>query len=164
MSQTTCLHVTGGGPQDSRQVEPVSPVSLSELVLVDQHAPQGARVRQDERLDRLFEERCDWLLKHGRAGQLAVDCDEQSLTYPELDAKANRLARYLRLHGVDAGDRIALLFDRPTDSYVAMLAVLKIGAAYVALDASFPTERMAYVVSDYRGRLATASKDGVRRV
>jgi len=127
-------------------------VSLFELVLVDQHEAQGWRVRQDERLDHLFEDRSDWVHRYGPPGQLAVDTDELSLSYDELDARANQLARYLRLHGSRAGDRIGLLFDRPTDSYIAMLAVLKIGAAYVPLDVSFPADRMAYIVDDAQVR------------
>ena len=81
-----------------------------------------------------------------------MDSDEVSLTYGELDARANQVARYLRLHGAGAGDRIGLLFDRPTDSYVAMLAVLKIGAAYVPMDVGFPAERTAYIVNDAQVR------------
>jgi amino acid adenylation domain-containing protein len=125
---------------------------ISELVLVDRHAPQGWRVRQDERLDRLFEESCDWVRVYGRPGQLAVDSDELSLTYDELDAHANRLARYLRLRGINPGDRIGLLFDEPADAYIPMLAVFKIGAAYVPLDADFPADRMAFIVKDARVR------------
>jgi RND superfamily putative drug exporter len=125
---------------------------LSELVLVDQHAPQGWRVRQDERLDRLFEECCDWARAYGRPDQLAVDSDELSLTYGELDAHANQLARYLRLRGINPGDRIGLLFDEPAHAYIPMLAVFKIGAAYVPLDADSPTDRMAYIVEDARVR------------
>ena len=127
-------------------------VPIFDLVLVDQHAAQGWRVRQDERLDNLFEERCDWVSTYGAPGQFAVESDELSLTYDELDARANQLARYLRLHGAGAGDRIALLFDRPSDSYIAMLAVLKIGAAYVPLDVSFSADRMAYIVKDAQVR------------
>ena len=123
---------------------------ISELVLVDRHEPQGWRVRRDERLDRLFEECCDWVRMYGRPGQLAVDSDELSLTYDELDARANQMARYLRLRGINPGDRIALLFDEPAHVYIPMLAVFKIGAAYVPLDADFPTDRMAYVVEDAR--------------
>ncbi|MBO0848597.1 MAG: amino acid adenylation domain-containing protein, partial [Pseudonocardia sp.] len=118
------------------------------LVLVAGDAAQGWRVRQDERLDHLFEERCDFIRRYGRPDQLAVDSDELSLTFDELDARANQLARYLRLRGAGPGDRIGLLFDRPVHSYIAMLAVLKISAAYVPLDVGFPTDRMAYIVSD----------------
>jgi non-ribosomal peptide synthetase-like protein len=152
----------------SRSVDP--PISrrelvpMSELVLVDKHEAQGWRVRQDERLDHLFEARCDWVRTYGRAGQLAVDSDELSLTYDELDARANQVARYLRLHGAGAGDRIGLLFDRPADSYIAMLAVLKIGAAYVPLDISFPTDRMAYIVEDARVRTVLTASDVADRI
>jgi len=125
---------------------------VSELVLVDQNEAQGWRVRQDERLDHLFEERCDWIREYGRAGQLAVDSGDgpgdMQLTYQQLDGRANQLARYLRLRGVRGGDRVALLFDRPAPSYIAMLAVLKIGATYVPLDTGLPTGRLAYIVED----------------
>src|SRR5690606_5920186 len=138
------------------------PAPISELVLVDQHEAQGWRVRRDERLDRLFEERCDWVCTYGRGGQLAMDADDVSLTYSELDARANRLARYLRLHGAGAGDRIALLFEQPVDAYIAMLGVLKIGAAYVPLDVGFPVDRIAHIVEDagVRTVLSTSSPAG----
>ncbi|WP_433297960.1 Pls/PosA family non-ribosomal peptide synthetase [Pseudonocardia sp. CA-142604] len=153
--------------QGSRSVDPMTGrelVPMSELVLVDKHEAQGWRVRQDERLDHLFEARCDWVRTYGRAGQLAVDSDELSLTYDELDARANQVARYLRLHGAGAGDRIGLLFDRPADSYIAMLAVLKIGAAYVPLDTSFPTDRMAYIVEDAHVRTVLTASDVADRI
>ncbi|MDT7652687.1 MAG: hypothetical protein QOI36_4093, partial [Pseudonocardiales bacterium] len=183
LRQTAHPHVTGELPgagsvellarreqreehSSRRAAQPVTRplVPISELVLVDQHEAQGWRVRQDERLDHLFEGRCDWVRTYGRTGQLAVDSDELSLTYDELDATANQLARYLRLHGAGAGDRIALLFDRPTDSYIAMLAVLKIGAAYVPLDISFPADRMAYIVEDARVRTVLSISDVAERV
>ena len=123
-------------------------VDMSDLVLVDQNEAQGWRVRQDERLDHLFEQRCDWIREYGRSGQLAVDADDVQLTYGQLDDKANQLARYLRLRGVRGGDRIALLFDRAAPSYIAMLAVLKVGATYVPLDTSLPTGRLTYIVED----------------
>ncbi|HEY3464488.1 MAG TPA: non-ribosomal peptide synthetase, partial [Amycolatopsis sp.] len=96
-----------------------------------------------DRLDRLFEERCD---RH--SDRLAVDADGFRLTFAELDARANRLARYLRARGVRPGDRIGLLVDEPVRAYAAMLAVLKADAAYVPLDAAFPDDRLAFIVRD----------------
>jgi len=138
--------------------------AIDQLVLVADDAPQGWRVRRNERLDHLFEERCDWIRRYGRASQLAVDSDELSLTFDELDARANQLARYLRMRGARPGDRLALLFDRPANSYIAMLAVLKIGAAYVPLDVGFPIDRMAYIVEDARVRMVLSMSHVADRV
>ena len=75
------------------------------------------------------------------------------MTYRELDARANQLARFLVRRGVRPGDRIGLLFDAAVDSYVAMLAVLKAHAAYVPLDAAFPADRLAFITADAGLRL-----------
>ncbi|GAA2532624.1 Pls/PosA family non-ribosomal peptide synthetase [Pilimelia columellifera] len=106
------------------------------------------RWRRGERLEHLFERKCDWLRKHGDADQLAVDTGDETLTYDELDVRANQLARHLIATGARAGDRIGLLFDEPVQAYVGMLAVLKVNAAYVPLDAAFPADRVAYIAQD----------------
>ncbi|MGH3593547.1 MAG: AMP-binding protein, partial [Pseudonocardiaceae bacterium] len=136
---------------------------LPELVLVAEQA-QSRRTRRGERLDLVFEERCDWISEYGRPGQLAVDSHDLRLTYDELDARTNQLARYLRLCGASAGDRIALLFDRPVDAYLGMLAVLKIGGAYVPLDVDSAADRLAYVVADAQVKLVLTRSDLRERV
>jgi non-ribosomal peptide synthetase-like protein len=136
---------------------------LPELVLVAEHA-KGRRARRDERLDHVFEERCDWIDEYGRPDQLAVDSHDLRLTYHELDARTNQLARYLRLSGASAGDRIALLFVRPVDAYLGMLAVLKIGAAYVPLDVGSPADRLAYIVADAQVTMVLTHSDVRDRV
>ncbi|MFR9802697.1 Pls/PosA family non-ribosomal peptide synthetase [Pseudonocardia sp. RS010] len=128
-------------------------IPLGDLVVVDRHEAQGWRVRRHERLDYVFEERCDWMREYGREGHLAVDGPETSLTYDELDARSNRLARYLRLHGAGTGDRIALLFDDRVDCYVALLAVLKIGGSCVPLDPAAPVDRLTFVLADAAVRI-----------
>ncbi|NMH95296.1 amino acid adenylation domain-containing protein, partial [Pseudonocardia bannensis] len=122
-------------------------------VLVAAGSAQGSRSRRGERLHHVFEEQVDWMRSYGRAGHLAVDAGEVTLTYLELDARANQLARYLLAHGARPGDRIALLFDQAVHSYIGMLAVLKINAAYVPLDVGFPPDRIAYIVDDAGVRL-----------
>ncbi|WP_267087873.1 AMP-binding protein, partial [Xanthomonas sacchari] len=69
---------------------------------------------------------------------IALVCDTQTLTYAELDARANRLAHFLIDLGVGLEDRVAMLLQRRISSVVAMLAVLKAGATYVPLDATYP--------------------------
>ena len=116
--------------------------------LVDESYDQRVRWQPGERLDHLFERVVDDLVRHGDPDRLAVDAGDQTWTYPELDAAANRLARYLARRGVRAGDRIGLLFDRGIDGYTAMLATLKLNAAYVPLDTGFPADRIAYICQD----------------
>ncbi len=65
---------------------------------------------------------------------VALTCEGRSMTYRELDEAANRLAHLLADQGVGAGDVVALLLARSAEAVVAMLAVLKAGAAYLPID------------------------------
>jgi non-ribosomal peptide synthetase-like protein len=121
--------------------------ALDPLLLQSPHR-QSVRWSPGERLEALFEDQCDLLRREGRADRLAVDSNDATLTYDQLDARANQLARHLLADGATAGDRIALLFDHAVWSYISMLAVLKIQAAYVPLDAGFPTDRMGFIMED----------------
>ncbi len=114
----------------------------------------AVRWHEGERLEHLFEQLCDGLREQGRGGALAVDGPDARLSYAELDGRANQLARFLDLReGVGPGDRVGLLFDQAVDGYVAMLAVLKLRAAYVPLDAGFPADRLAFIASDAGARM-----------
>lgn len=117
-------------------------------VLVSAASDQSVRWRQGERLDQLFEDRCDRLRLAGQGDHLAVDAGDLVLTYDQLDGRANQLARYLLSRGVMPGDRVSLLFDQAVYSYIGMLAVLKAHAAYVPLDVAFPPDRLSYIVND----------------
>src|ERR1700733_14820464 len=138
------------GEEDHR---PRSRSWLGGCVVTGDSDDDSIRWRPGERLEHLFEERCDWLRRQGQAGHLAVDAACGSLSYPELDARANQLARFLIRQGVQPGDRIGLWSDVAVDGYIGMLAVLKAHAAFVPLDASFPADRVAYIASDARVRL-----------
>jgi amino acid adenylation domain-containing protein len=102
------------------------------------------RWTRNERLEHLFEQRCD--LVH--PNHLAVVAEDGAFTFRELDNRANQTARFLLAEGLKSGDRIGLLFDKSIHGYAALLAVLKIGAAYVPLDASFPAERIGFILKD----------------
>ncbi|MEU9987179.1 amino acid adenylation domain-containing protein [Streptomyces sp. NPDC048045] len=75
------------------------------------------------------------------------------LTYAELDARANRLARTLRDRGVGRDDLVAVLADRSPQMLVAVYAVLKAGGAYLPVDPGYPVERIRYVLDDSAARL-----------
>jgi amino acid adenylation domain-containing protein len=78
------------------------------------------------------------------------------LTYRELDARANRLARHLLAAGVRPGELVGLCFERSPELVVALLAVLKAGAAYLPLDPSYPAERLAFALADSAVRIVLA--------
>ncbi|CAM5620851.1 Carrier domain-containing protein OS=Streptomyces fumanus OX=67302 GN=GCM10018772_35720 PE=4 SV=1 [Streptomyces fumanus] len=79
---------------------------------------------------------------------VAVRAGAEALTYAELDARANRLARHLTGLGVGAESRVGLLLPRGVDSVVAQLGVWRAGGAYVPLDPEYPVDRLAYMVAD----------------
>ncbi|MEM8530665.1 MAG: amino acid adenylation domain-containing protein [Chloroflexota bacterium] len=78
----------------------------------------------------------------------AVVYHHQSLTYAELDAQSNQLARHLQSMGVRASMHVGLLLERSPDMVVAILGVLKAGGVYVPIEPTFPRERINYVLSD----------------
>ncbi|MBV8789698.1 MAG: amino acid adenylation domain-containing protein, partial [Mycobacterium sp.] len=81
-------------------------------------------------------------------GAVAVTCDGRSLTYRELDEAANRMAHFLVSRGAGPGQQVALLFSRSTEAIVAILAVLKSGAAYLPIDPALPDARIEFVLAD----------------
>jgi len=93
-------------------------------------------------------------------GAVAVRVEEESLTYRELDARANRLAHHLRRRGVGPEVRVGVLVERSPALIAAVLGVLKAGAAYVPLDPAYPAERLRYVLEDSGARVLVTG-DGV---
>ncbi|ORA59312.1 non-ribosomal peptide synthetase [Mycobacteroides franklinii] len=79
---------------------------------------------------------------------LALTFAGQSMTYRELDEAANRLAHFLAAEGVRPGQFVALLFSRSTEAIVAILAVLKAGAAYLPIDPALPAARIEFLLAD----------------
>ncbi|WP_327352521.1 non-ribosomal peptide synthetase [Streptomyces sp. NBC_01304] len=80
----------------------------------------------------------------------AATCADASLTYAELAARANRLARNLAGRGIGPGQIAALALPRSLDLVVGLLAVAKSGAAYLPMDPDYPADRLAYMLDDAR--------------
>lgn len=78
----------------------------------------------------------------------ALICDGQSLTYQQLDQRANQLAHHLRSLGLKTGDLVGISVERNMEMMVGILAILKAGAAYLPLDPDFPQKRLAYMIED----------------
>ena len=79
---------------------------------------------------------------------VAISDAGHSMTYRELDEASNRLAQLLIGHGASSGECVALLFSRSAEAIVAMLAVLKTGAAYLPIDPAVPDARLEFMLGD----------------
>ncbi|OEC49736.1 non-ribosomal peptide synthetase [Pseudomonas sp. AP42] len=79
---------------------------------------------------------------------VAVKAGEHSLSYQQLNERANRLAHHLRASGVRPDARVGICVERGLDMVIGLFAILKAGGAYVPLDPAYPPERIAYMLHD----------------
>ncbi|MER6902046.1 AMP-binding protein, partial [Amycolatopsis sp. NPDC000740] len=105
--------------------------------------PVPRRTPGPVRLHAFFERACD-----ETPDAVALECGPDRLSYRQLDEHANRLAHTLIRRGIGPHRRVGLLIPRSTPMYVALLAVLKTGAAFVPIDPAAPADRVAYVAAD----------------
>ena len=94
----------------------------------------------------------------------ALSVDERSLTYEELLQRVDTLARSLISQGIKKENLVAIFMDRSIDMVVALLAVMRAGAAYIPLDPSFPSERLKWVFEDAQPVLALSQRHLVERL
>ncbi len=104
---------------------------------------QAADYRRDVTIHQRIEEQAA-----ARPDALAVLHQGRTLSYAELNRRANALASHLREQGVRPDDRVVIVARRGLETLVALLAILKSGAAYVPVDPSHPDERLAYLLDD----------------
>lgn len=128
--------------------QPVSQLRLlsdDELDIVCSSVVEPARPLPINDFVALFEQRAAQC-----AEAVAVRSQGQTLSYAQLNASANRLARCLQARGVIAGQPIGVCLERGLALIEAVLAVMKLGASFVALDPSYPPQRLAFVAADAR--------------
>jgi len=95
----------------------------------------------------------------------ALVCDNTSLSYTELNNKANALACIIsRDYGLKKGDIVALLMDKCADCYISLLAVLKCGAIYLPLSADTPTERLHYIIESSGAKLLLTNRNDTANI
>ncbi|NNE96751.1 MAG: amino acid adenylation domain-containing protein [Acidimicrobiales bacterium] len=88
---------------------------------------------------------------------VALEYDGLHLTYRQLDDRSNQLAHHLHASGVKPRDLVGLSLGRSLDLIVALLAILKAGAAYVPMDPGYPKERLRYMISDSGAKVVIAT-------
>jgi len=125
---------------------------LSELKLLDQEELRRVLVdvnateteyAKDRCAHELFEEWAERAPDH-----VAVSNEASSLTYRQLNTRANQLAHHLRERGVGVDSRVGIFLERSIDFVVAILGVLKAGGAYLPIDPAYPPERVAFMLED----------------
>lgn len=87
----------------------------------------------------------------------AISYEGETISYEELERRANRLAHHLAACGVRSGDRVATYLDRSPALIEAVLAIVKLGAAYVPHDPAVPLERLAFALADAEIRTVVAT-------
>ncbi|MED1913634.1 non-ribosomal peptide synthetase, partial [Brevibacillus laterosporus] len=108
---------------------------------------------QDSSICHLFEQQVQQF-----PDNLALVFGEEHLTYSELHAKVNQLARVLRKHGVQPDQAIGIITDRSIEMMIGILAILKAGGAYMPIDPSYPLERIEHMLEDSRTKLLLVQK------
>jgi amino acid adenylation domain-containing protein len=125
---------------------------VSDLPLLTPEEEQDLLVERNQTAAEYPRTSCIHDLFEARAAEtpeaLAFSCAGEGLTCGQLNAQANRLARYLRGHGVLPNYHVGLCMPRSLDMAVALLAILKTGAAYVPLDPAYPSERLSFLIQD----------------
>jgi amino acid adenylation domain-containing protein len=131
-----------------RRLGDVSTLTDHERARLDAWERGGPAASAPEPVHRLIERQA------ARApGAAAVSCGGRTLTYARFDAAAETMARRLRALGVGPDARVAVSLERTPGMAVALLAVLKAGGCYVAIDPAYPAERRAQMLDDCGARV-----------
>lgn len=91
-------------------------------------------------------------------GHPAVVYEGQSVSFSELNARANRVANHLRRLGVKNEDRVAICLERSPEIMVAILGILKAGGAYVPLDSTYPAQRLHYILDESQSKVVLTQR------
>ncbi len=107
------------------------------------HGDIDSSLIRNECLFEIFENTVDFY-----PSRPAVIFQHEEYSYKEIESNANRLARYLRERGIQTGNKIGLILEKSVELYIAMLGIMKSGAAYVPIDADYPADRVKYILEN----------------
>jgi non-ribosomal peptide synthetase-like protein len=127
---------------------------ISKSIYIDDiyHGEVDLSLIRDECLFEIFENAADIY-----PSRPAVIFNNKEYSYEEIDSNANRLARYLREKGIQTGDKVGLILGKSVELYIAMLGIMKAGAAYVPIDAYYPPDRVKYILENSEVSLTITS-------
>src|SRR3954463_273167 len=133
-------------------------INLHKLPLAELHGERLPHFTETP-FARLFEQQVA-----RRPDAMALVCEEQRLTFGELNARANQVARHLQKLGVANESIVGICIDRSVEMAIAILATLKAGAAYLPLDPEYPQERLVFMVDDAQPALVLSKTRLVERL
>ena len=130
-------------PEEAIPASPMLTGAERQQLLVDWNSTAVAYSRKDLCLHQLIEEQAV-----RTPDQVALVFEQQKLTYGELNRRASQIAHHLRGLGAGPDVLIGLFVERSLEMVVGILGILKAGAAYVPIDAAYPQERIAFILTD----------------
>lgn len=95
--------------------------------------------------------------------KIALVCNNEKITYEELNKKVNKLANYLINNNILQGSIIPIVDSRSIDMFIGMLAIMKIGCSYLPIDIEYPKERIEYIVNDSKTSIVLTRNEYIDR-
>ncbi|TQV77359.1 amino acid adenylation domain-containing protein [Aliikangiella marina] len=127
----------------SLNISQINDLSRRQRKLLLNRKGKKATIQDSKKLHELFELQTT---KTPDLPAIVSDCD--TLSYAELNKQSNQLARYLLQKGVSSGETVALYFENSIEMFIGMLAILKLGAAYLPIDTKLPENRINWILKD----------------
>lgn len=135
------------------RVEDLEIITKDELNMLEKFNSTDGPINDDTVVS-IFEEQ---VKKH--PNDIALICEDKTLTYNELNKKANSLAHYLIQKGIGANDIVCIMTNRSFETVVCMMGILKAGAAFFNVDPTYPIERTKYYLEDSKTRYVLTQKE-----
>ena len=139
--------------QDTR-IADLDIITDDEVKILDKFNDTFMPIDMNETIMHIFEEQ---VLK--TPNNIAVVCDNKTLTYAELNARANSLANYLISFGIKPNDAVCIMTNRSLETIVSMLGILKAGACFFNVDPTYPTDRTQYYIEDSNTEYVLVQKE-----
>jgi len=152
--QKLLIDITGNPTMKLNEIEMIT--NEERTLIIEQINNTCVPYPREKTVVELFEEQV-----RKTPNQVAVVCEDQHLTYQELNEKSNQLAHVLRNKGVGKESFVGILSERNIETVIGIYGIIKAGAAYVPIDPSNPLERTQYMIDDCRLQLILTSQTAI---
>ena len=137
----------------SKSINELVSISQKERLLLESFNNSDVAYPKEKSIVSLFEEQVVKTPHH-----IALVYKEKSITYERLNDKVNQLVHYLLSFDIEQDELIPICIERSVEMVVGILAILKVGGAYVPIDASYPKERIDYILNDCNAKIILTEK------